>query len=289
MGMKKESKKPKVKSRRGKKLKKKKFPVRKAQIVKVFKPEVHVAPDLNALYHDLADLFVRTAREAVEKRGRFMVALSGGESPTGLFRLLAGEPFRSEVPWGRTFVFWWDERHVPLDHPDSNYKMALDLLLSRVGVSPSRLFPMTDGVLPPEKAAYSYEKTLKSLFGSRGLPAFDFNLMGMGPDGHTASLFPKRAQLKERKKWVVGYWVDAERKSRVTLTFPVLNASRLTVVLIEGPKKANLLRTVMEAKPDPEKYPIQYLSTPPGGRLLFALDNRAAVLLSKRPVLLDGN
>lgn len=257
-----------------------KTPVRKKMTLSArFSPELHIAPDENTLYHDVADLFVKAARAAVAERGRFMCALSGGDGPVGLFRVLSAEPYRSEVPWDRTFVFWGDERHVPLDHPDSNYKMGLDLLLSKVPVPPAHLFPMTKGSGTPAKAAAEYEKTLKRLFGGKGLPSLDFNLMGVGPDGHTASLFPGKPQLKEKRKWVVGYRVDAERKDRVTLTFPVLNASRLTLVLVPGGKKASILRTVLEGMPDPRRYPVQNLKGTPGRRLLFALDGRAAVLL----------
>lgn len=247
-----------------------------------FSPELHVAADANTLNHDVADLFVKSAREAVEKRGRFMVALSGGEGPVGFLRLLAEEPYRSDVPWDRTYVFWGDDRHVPLDHPDSNYKLCVDLLLSKAKVPPGRIFPMTDASKPAAKAAAEYETTLKRVFGSKGLPVLDFNLMGLGPDGHTASLFPNRPQLKEKRRWVVGYHVDAERKDRVTLTFPVLNASRLTVVLVPGNKKARILKDVLEGEFQPSKYPIQNLKAAPGGRLLFALDAAAAVLLSSK-------
>jgi len=258
---------------------KKTRPVRKAAPAGRFSPEVKVSPDLNTLYHDVADLFVKAAKEAVMTRGRFMVALSGGDGPVGLFQLLATEPYLSDVPWDKACVFWGDDRHVPLDHPDSNYKMCLDLLLSRTTVPPARLFPMTDASMPPAKAAAQYEKTLRRLFGGKGLPVLDFNLMGLGPDGHTASLFPGRPQLREKRKWVVGYHVDAERRDRVTLTFPVLNASRLTVALIPGNKKARILKDVLEGDCDPKRYPIQNLKAVPGGRLLFALDGAAAVLL----------
>jgi 6-phosphogluconolactonase len=247
-----------------------------------FSPEVHIAPDANALNHDVADLFVRAAREAVEKRGRFMVALSGGDGPVGLYRLLATEPYLSDTPWDRTNVFWGDDRHVPLDHPDSNYKLCLDLLLSRAKVPPARLFPMTDGVMPPARAAAEYEKTLRRLFGGKGFPALDFNLMGLGPDGHTASLFPNRPQLREKRRWVVGYHVDAERRDRVTLTFPVLNAARLTVVLVPGNRKARILKDVLEGALAPDRHPVQRLKAAPGGRLLFALDGPAAVLLDSK-------
>ena len=247
-----------------------------------FAPEIHVSPDANTLNHDVADLFVKAAKEAVAKRGRFMVALSGGDGPVGLFRLLATEPYLSEVPWDGTYVFWGDDRHVPLDHPDSNYKLCVDLLLSKAQVPPGRLFPMTDASLPVAKAAAEYERTLKRVFGAKGFPVLDFNLMGLGPDGHTASLFPGRPQLKEKRKWVLGYHVDAERKDRVTMTFPVLNASRLTVALIPGNRKARILKDVLEGEINPSRYPIQNLKASPGGRLLFALDAASAVLLKSK-------
>jgi len=247
-----------------------------------FVPEIHVSPDANTLNHDVADLLVKSAKEAVAKRGRFMVALSGGDGPVGLFRLLAAEPYRSEVPWDRTYVFWGDDRHVPLDHPDSNYKLCVDLLLSKAQVPPGRLFPMTDASQPVAKAAAEYERTLKRVFGAKGFPVLDFNLMGLGPDGHTASLFPGRPQLREKRKWVLGYHVDAERRDRVTMTFPVLNASRLTVALVPGNKKARILKDVLEGEYNPSKYPIQNLKASPGGRLLFALDAASAVLLKSK-------
>jgi 6-phosphogluconolactonase len=240
-----------------------------------FQPEVHVAPDLNVLYHDVADLFVEVARRSVLGSQRFTVALSGGNSVAGLFRLLTQEPFRRQIPWKKTYIFWGDERHVPQDSSNSNFKLAWDHLLSRVPIPRDHIYPMTNGAGPVKRAAEKYEKLLKVLWGSRTIPSIDFNLMGVGLDGHTAGLFPRQKALREEKKWVVGYRVDAKTGNRVTLTFPAFNVSKLTVVLAEGAAKAAILKKVLEGKPDPMRYPVQFLR-PKAGRLIFMLDAAAA-------------
>lgn len=249
-----------------------KLPAPKAR---AFLPEVKVAPDLNVLFHDAADLFVEVARRSVLGTGRFTVALSGGPTVPGFFRLLAQEPFRRQIPWKKTFIFWGDERHVPQDSPDSNFKLAWDHLLSRVPVSRHQVYPMTNGSGTAAAAGEKYEKLLKVIWGSRELPSLDFNLMGVGPDGHTASLFPGKKELRETKRWAVGYVPNAQAGGRVTLTFPVFNAAKLTVLLVEGSRKADIARQVLEGKPQPEKYPVQYLR-PKAGRLIFMMDSVAA-------------
>jgi len=240
-----------------------------------FLPEVQVAPDLNVLYHDMADLFVEVARRSVLGTGRFTVALSGGETVPGFFRLLAQEPFRRQIPWKKTFLFWGDERHVPQDSPESNFKLAWDHLLSRVPIDRRQVYPMTNGSGSVVSAGEKYEKLLKVIWGSKELPVFDLNLMGLGMDGHTASLFPKKAALKESKRWAIGYVPSAQVGPRVTLTFPVFNASRLTVVLVEGARKAAIVGKVLEGKTNPARFPIQHLR-PKSGRLIFMMDAAAA-------------
>jgi 6-phosphogluconolactonase len=240
-----------------------------------FLPEVQVAPDLNVLYHDAADLFVEVARRAVLGNGRFTVALSGGPTMPGFFRLLAQEPFRRQIPWKKTFVFWGDERHVPQDSADSNFKLAWDHLLSRVPVNRNQVYPMTNGAGTAAAAGDKYEKLLKVIWGSKELPSFDLNLMGVGEDGHTASMFPRKSVLKESQHWVVGYVPNAQTGGRVTLTFPVLNASKLTVLLVEGKRKSAIIRKVLEGKPNPELYPVQFLK-PKAGRLILLMDAVAA-------------
>lgn len=246
-----------------------------------FDPELKVYPTPQLLFEETAPFVMTVARDAADKRGRFVIALSGGSTPKGLFQQLCEEPYLSLMPWAKTFVLWGDERHVPLTHENSNYRMALELLLSKVPIPKANIFPMTDGSTSVERAAQLYESKLQRIFGShKDLPRIDLNLMGMGDDGHTASLFPGMPQLNEQKKWVVGYFVDESKKDRVSLTFPVLNASRVTLVMMEGAKKAQRLKEVLEGPKEPPRYPIQYLK-PTDGQLLFAMDKAAASLLKK--------
>jgi len=243
-----------------------------------FQPEIAVCPSSQSLFEEAAHLFLETALEAVGKRGRFAAALSGGNTPKGFFQQISEEPYRSLVPWDKTHVFWVDEREVPLTHKDSNYRLAQEILLSKVPVPKEQIFPMTDGRKPAQEAAHLYERGLKRFFGAGEAPRFDFVLLGMGEDGHTASLFPGVPQLNELDKTVVGYFVDEARKERISLTFPVLNAARLAVVMVEGEKKARRLRDVLEGASTPPLFPVQYLRLV-DGRLLFMLDSTAASLL----------
>lgn len=245
-----------------------------------FFPEMKIFPDAETLVQEAAPLFMQTARDAVNARGRFVTALSGGTTPKGLFQQLTEEPYRSLIPWDKCFFFWVDERHVPFDHPDSNYRMTQEFLLSKVPIPKENVFPMTNGSLPVDKAANAYEIKLRKFFGGDAFPRFDLSLMGMGDDGHTASLFPRVEQLNEMEKWVVGYYVDDAKKDRVSLTFPVLNASRELLALVSGDKKAKMLKEVLEGPKDPPRYPIQYLR-PVDGKLIFLMDAPAAAFLKK--------
>jgi len=246
-----------------------------------FSPELKIYPTASLLFEETAPFIMKTAREAADARGRFVVALSGGNTPKVLFQQLTEEPYLSLMPWAKTFVFWVDERHVPFTDPTSNFKMTQEFLLSKVPIPKANIFPMSDGSLPVEQAASVYEIKMGKFFGRGALPRFDLSLMGMGDDGHTASLFPGMPQVNELDKWVVGYFVDKERKERVSLTFPVLNASRILMVMMEGQKKADRLKDVLEGRSDPPRYPVQYLR-PTDGKLIFAMDAAAASLLKKK-------
>ena len=246
-----------------------------------FSPEIQIHSTSEILVEETAHLFMQISRTAVQERGRFVVALSGGTTPRGLFQHLAEEPYFSLIPWNKTFVFWVDERHVPFTDATSNYRMTQETLLSKVSIPKEQVYPMTNGSLSVEKAASVYEMKLRRFFGGDSLPCFDLTLMGMGEDGHTASLFPGMPQVNEQDKWVVGYFVDTEKKERVSLTFPVLNHSRLMVVLTERTKKADRLKEVLEGPSDPPRYPIQYLR-PAQGRLVFAIDASAALKLKTK-------
>jgi 6-phosphogluconolactonase len=247
----------------------------------LFAPEKIIYATPETLSQETAHRFMQSAREAVNSRGRFVAALSGGTTPRGIFQQLAEEPYLSLVPWAKTFLFWVDERNVPPTHETSNYRMAKEYLLSKVPIPPENVFPVPIGSTGVEQNAFQYEKKLKKFFENSDLPRFDMSLMGMGEDGHTASLFPGMVQLNEREKWVVGYYVDEARKERISLTFPILNASRVLLVLVEGAKKAAIVKEVLEGPSDPPRYPIQYLR-PTQGSLLFLMDAFAASQLTSK-------
>jgi 6-phosphogluconolactonase len=246
-----------------------------------FSPEIKIHSTPEILIEETAHLFMQIARASVQERGRFVAALSGGTTPRGLFQHLTEEPYFSLIPWNKTFVFWVDERHVPFTDATSNYRTAWETLLSKVPIPKEQIFPMTNGSLPVEKAASAYEIKLFKFFGKESLPCFDLTLMGMGEDGHTASLFPGAPQVIEQEKWVIGCFPGPEKKERVSLTFPVLNHSRWLVVLVEGLKKADRLKDVLDGPADPPRYPIQYLR-PNLGRLIFELDAAAASKLKNK-------
>ncbi len=248
--------------------------------VLLFQPEIRIYPTPETLIQESAHQVMQIAREAADARGRFVVALSGGSTPKGLFQQLTEDPYRTLIPWVKTHLFWVDERHVPLDHQTSNYRMAQEFLLSKVPIPKENVVPATNGSLPVDRAAWAYEIKMKKFFGDGPVPRFDLCLLGMGDDGHTASLFPGVPQVNELDKWVVGYFVDEARKERVSLTFPVLNAARFLMVLVEGEKKAAMVKNALGGPSDPPRYPIQYLR-PTEGKLVFELDQAAAALLKK--------
>lgn len=276
------AKKPKVAPKKTKKAPKAKVRPVKAAPPKVlrFQPEIRVYPTPETLFQETAHQFMQIAREAVNERGRFVAALSGGSTPKGLFQQISEEPYRTLIPWAKTYLFWVDERHVPFTDETSNYRMTQEFLLSKAPIPKANIFPMTDGSQPVERAASAYEIKMGKFFGAGAPPAFDLTLLGMGDDGHTASLFPGMPQVNELDKWVVGYFVDEARKERVSLTLPVLNASRNLLVLVEGQKKAERLRDVLEGSSEPPRYPVQYLR-PAAGKVVFAMDVAAAALLKK--------
>jgi len=235
-----------------------------------------------------ADLIFHEAREAAKARGRFTIALSGGTTPRGLYERLAGDgPWRSGFPWAGTHVFWGDERHVPRDHPDSNARMAIEALLSKVPIPPEAIHPIAGEEPNAGRAAELYETTLRTRFGvTQGVPRFDLVLLGMGSDGHTASLFPGTEALQEERRLVVANWVGKLFTERITMTPSVLNEAELVIFLIAGADKALPLKGVLEGPYEPQQLPAQMVR-PHHGRLVYLLDRAAAGLL-KKEVLRDG-
>ncbi len=237
---------------------------------------VEIFPTPEEMSENTARLFAARADEAVSSRGRFTAALSGGTTPVTLYAMLAKAPFVSRIPWARTHLFWADERCVPPDHEDSNYRMVRELLLDHVPVPPANVHRMP-GEMDPVEAAALYEKDLRDVFAHHGdgSPAFDFILLGLGEDGHTASLFPGTRAIRESARWVLGHYVDGKKGWRITLTPPVINAARAVVFIVTGTGKAIVLRDILEGPFQPDTLPAQIVR-PAGGDLMWKLDRDAA-------------
>jgi len=231
---------------------------------------IQIFPNSVELARAAAELFVVRCREAVEERGVFTVALSGGSTPKFLFELLAGE-FRDQLAWPEIHFFWSDERHVPPDHADSNYRMANEAMLSRVPVAKNNVHRVLSENPNAAEAASAYEQTLIEIT-QQTLPELDLILLGLGTDGHTASIFPGSEVLHETKGIVAAPWVEKFQTYRITMTLPLLNNGASVVFLVSGSEKATIVKEVLEG---PEKYPAQAVK-PTNGELLWMLDNDAA-------------
>jgi 6-phosphogluconolactonase len=228
-----------------------------------------------------ARLFAAKVEQAVATRGVARVAISGGSTPKNTFKLLADPagPFVATVPWDKLQLFWVDERCVGPDDPESNYGVARELLLSKVPILEKNVFRM-EGELDPEEAASRYESTLRNVMKLEGAesPAFDLVTLGMGPDGHTASLFPHTAGLDEMSRLVIANHVPEKDVWRISLTWPVINQAAEVVFEVEGAGKTEVLAEVLVGPRDPERLPSQ-LIRPSNGKLLFLLDEAAAAKL----------
>jgi 6-phosphogluconolactonase len=244
--------------------------------------EIRTLTTPQELFAAAGEEVVRAAKEAVDRRGRFVIALSGGSTPKNLYNLLATNA-RSVLPWDRMFFFWGDERHVPPTDPESNYRMAEETMLSKIPVTAGNVFRIAAENSDAAAAAEAYEQTLGKFFALEPghFPRFDLILLGMGPDGHTASLFPSTAGLQEKSRLVIANWVDTLKASRITLTLPVLNAARCVLFLVSGADKAAVLRTVLEEDVPAEQYPSK-LVRPSDGKLIWLVDRAAASALSSK-------
>jgi 6-phosphogluconolactonase len=238
--------------------------------------DLRMFPGLAALFEAAAQDFVQQATAAVQSRGRFTVALSGGSTPKGLFQVLSTKD-QDRLPWGQMFFFWGDERHVPPDNPDSNFRMASETLLSKVPVPAANIFRVPAEDPDAEEAAARYESTLRDFFALAPgqLPQFDLIHLGMGPDGHTASLFPHTKALQEKHRLVVANWVEKFSTFRITMTASVLNAARAVEFLVAGADKATALHEVLEGHESAEKYPSKMID-PVDGKLVWMVDQAAA-------------
>ena len=237
--------------------------------------------DLNAVAHAAAVLFVRAAQEA-RGRGRFNVVLSGGSTPRAFHTLLAAPPYRDQVEWSQVHFYWGDERCVAPDDPESNFRMARETLLDKVPIREAQIHRIhTED--DPVAAARLYADELRQDFGlAEGqLPRFDLIYLGMGPDGHTASLFPHTAALAVTEHLVTANYVPKLAVNRITLTYPVLNAAAAVAFLIAGADKSDALAAVLEGPREPETYPSQLIA-PTDGDLYWLVDRAAAAKLAAR-------
>jgi len=246
------------------------------------KPEIRSYPSLSELSLAAAEFIAKLAEARIRERGIFTFVLSGGTTPRLLYEELAKEPYASRVDWQHTHLFWGDERCVPSDNPDSNFSLAFQTLISRVDLPPSNIHRIAAATGSAKAVAAEYEKTLQEFFqpaaesdSSISFPSFDLVLLGIGVDGHTASLFPGDAALEERTSWVVA--VEGSSASppvrRITLTFPVINEAKCVLFLASGPNKLKVLQKIL-TNPHTAIYPAAHVR--PAGKLLWFVNEGLA-------------
>jgi 6-phosphogluconolactonase len=236
---------------------------------------LRIFPGPRVLFACAAELLVEAAVRAVREAGVFTLVLAGGNTPRGLYELLAEPPCASRIPWRQVRLYWGDERFVPQRHEQSNYRLAAETLLARVPVPADQVHPIPTAEATPEQAALAYEDTLRALAAAQGRspPRFDLVLLGLGADGHTASLFPGGPECAERERWCVASRAPEGTgvRERITLTLPVLNASRSVLFLVSGAEKRPILQKVLHPAPGQERrYPAQLLR--PAGELRWLAD-----------------
>jgi 6-phosphogluconolactonase len=235
--------------------------------------DVRIHPDGDAVSREVARAIFQRIHETLATANRFSLSLAGGQTPRALYRVLATE-YRDTIPWSRLHLFWGDERYVPRDDPRSNYRLVGESLLDPVPIPKENVYPMPTDLPEPEEAAAAYEQTLREWFPS-SWPRFDLVLLGMGPDGHTASLFPRSPALAEQVRWVAAVRAPVEPAVRLTLTLPVFNHAALVFFLVTGTEKADALRRVLAGPSEPIAYPASAVR-PGEGRLVWWVDERAA-------------
>lgn len=226
-----------------------------------------------------ADFIADLCRKSIENSGKFTIALSGGSTPDKLFVLLANPPYNNVIDWKNTFIFWGDERYLPESDANNNSHQSKKLLLNNVPVPAENIFVVPVKMTPP-KAAIHYEQTLKLFFKNQH-PAFDLILLGMGDNGHTASLFPHSSILKEKTALVKEVFVKEVEMYRISFTASLINHAKNILFLVTGKKKASMLHTVIDGKKEVEKYPAQMIKAEAGNHLYWFIDKEAAKKLKK--------
>ena len=240
--------------------------------------EIRIVDDAAALHRDSAAVFINIANDAIRAHGRFTVALAGGSTPKGLYSLLA-DKYRDQLSWKDVYFFFGDERHVPPDDRDSNFRMANETMLSKLPIISSQVARIKGEYKDPGQAAAEYEQTLVRFFhlAPGGFPAFDLVLLGTGNEGHTLSLFPGTKALHEQQLLVVSNWIGKLYTHRITMTAPVINNAAHVIFMATGKDKALALKGVLEGPYEPEQLPAQMIQ--PNGTLMWFLDREAASLL----------
>ena len=243
----------------------------------MIKREIIVCKDADELNRKAAAQYIALAGDAIARSGRFAVALSGGSTPAALYSLLAARDFCDRVDWPRVHLFWGDERCVPPDHPDSNFRMVRENLLARIQIPTANIHRIM-GEKEPRQAASVYEAELKNFFGAGALPRFDLIFLGLGDDGHTASLFPGTDAADETTRLVAVAYVERLRSHRLTLTLPVINAAEQVVFLVSGKSKAAIVGAVLGSDADSARYPAAMVR-PSDGELTWLMTADAATNL----------
>jgi len=245
-------------------------------------PDVRILTNIDAIAKRSAQDFVQSATQAVSEKGSFSVALAGGSTPKALYSLLASDAaLRSQVPWDKMYVYFGDERSVGPDHADSNFRMATDTMLAKVPLKPEQVFRIKGEYKDTEKAAQEYEQVLRTSFkiAEGQFPRFDLVFLGIGNEGHTASLFPGTKALHETKRLVVRNWVGKLYTNRITLTAPAINNAARVIFMITGADKALALKGILEGPYEPEQLPAQLIQ-PPNGKVVWLVDTIAGGMLS---------
>src|SRR5436309_8889651 len=244
---------------------------------------MHIAiyPDIQTLNTEATQFIVRLANEAIVSHGRFTIALSGGSTPKATYSLLGSEPYRSQIDWTRVEIFWSDERCVPPDDKESNYAMAQQVLLSKIPIPTNQIHRMPADAPDPDAASQAYTSEMQRTFSTDGIPNFDLIQLGMGPEAHTASLFPHQASLHEQQRLVIPVSVPKPPPLRLTFTPPLLNAAKHVLFLVTGSEKADAVKAVLEGPYQSEEYPAQIVR-PATGEVTWMLDTAAARKLAQK-------
>lgn len=248
------------------------------------RPTIMVFPDRAKLNEFGAQKIQTASEEAIADRGVFRIALSGGSTPKALYALLAEEPYRSSIRWNDIHFFWSDERCVPPEHPESNFRLAWETLLSRIPVEQTNIHRMHGEDQDPQRAASDYEQEIRNFFQvpAEQIPQFDLILLGMGDDGHTASLFPFSPALEVTDRLVTANYVERLASTRLTFTAKLINEAACVMMMVSGKSKARALKEVLEGPYDPKRLPAQ-LIRPRSGELIYLIEAEAASELSRNP------